>query len=318
MKTLKALGLSALIAVLGGSYLGIQQIVKAQATVNTTSLTNALSAPLPAVGANGAITAVGPNNTFVVGSTSNILAGYEIYMDQEAMLVTSVPVSGTVTVQRAYDGTSAASHAAGQVIYIGTVSGTPGSPFQFVDPPLGSCTFTNEVFSFRVNVTSGRVWQCATNGWHPYGGTIGNGLSQMYTSQTAGTTVVTLNPGSAGSVVEFNSATGNNFKLPPPVAGMTFDFYVNTTVTSNAAEIQTDGAATFIRGSVDMITATPTFATFACNGTSHVAIKMAGTTTGGLTGTYLRLVAISNTVWQITSNLLVGSGTLATPCSTTT
>lgn len=137
----------------------------AQQTVNTTTLSSALSAPIYSQGASGSNVAAGPNNTFVVGSTSNIQVGYELFVDQEAMLVQAIPVSGTVSVQRAFDGTRIASHNSGATVYIGANSGLPGSPFQQVDPPVGSCTLTNEPWSLRINTNSGDVWACTNGQW---------------------------------------------------------------------------------------------------------------------------------------------------------
>ena len=47
--------------------------------------------------------------------------------------------------------------------------------------------------------------------------------------------------------------------------------------------------------------------------TSDVTIAMNGTTTGGLEGTYIEVVALSTTVWIARRSTVIGSGALATP-----
>jgi hypothetical protein len=268
------------------------------------------------VGTNGSITAAGANNVFAVGSTSNILVGYELWIDEEAMLVTAIPASGQVAVQRGYDQTNVASHAAGALIVIGTVSGTIGSPFQSNDPSLGTCTLSNEIFTFRVNTNTGRNWICTSNGWRSSLGPTSAGMVPVYSGQTAGTTTTTLLPQYAGSTFYFDAATGNNYVLPAPVVGMTFDFIQTVTVTSNSSEVQTNASTVFLQGSIQISGVATTFS-YACNGTSHIAIKQNGSTTGGVLGGRLHFVAVSATKWQV-DGLTNGSGTGATPCSTTT
>lgn len=291
------------------------QGVFAQQSINTTTLSSALSAPIASAG-NGSITATGANNQFALAAVTNVAVGNEIYVDQEAMLVTAVnTTTKQITVQRGYDGTNVASHANGALVFIGAVSGTIGSPFVFSDPAAGSCTATNEVFNVRINVVNGKHWKCASNGWRPANYAIPALSLPVYSGQTAGTTITTLLPSQSGSTFLFDAASGNNYKLPAPIVGMIFDFIQTVTVTSNSAEVQTDGAATFIQGTVQ-IEGVATTVAFACNGTSHVAVKSNGTTTGGILGGHLHFVAVSSTVWQV-DGLLNGSGTGATPCTAT-
>ena len=118
----------------------------------------------------------------------------------------------------------------------------------------------------------------------------------------------------AGSLCLFDAAAGNVYTLPTPVAGMTFEFLTTVSVTSNAQKTITKTIASeFIVGSVSEVTiATATPAGFSANGTSIVSVSSNGTTTGGLIGSYYRLVAISTTQWGI-EGVIVGSGTIATP-----
>lgn len=126
----------------------------------------------------------------------------------------------------------------------------------------------------------------------------------------------TLTSKEAGSMSLFDAAAGVVYTLPTPVAGAEFEFFQTVTTTSNAAKIITNLATEFILGEVfTYTTATASGAGFAFDGTTHRAISMNGTTTGGVIGTWVRLRALSTTVWAITG-LVVGSGTIATPAAT--
>ena len=89
--------------------------------INVTTLTNAIGAA---------------DTTFVVGSTTNITApnfttgvGITYLMvEQEYMLVTAVPVAGTIQVQRGYFGSPATAHGASAVVTIGLAADFPAPP----------------------------------------------------------------------------------------------------------------------------------------------------------------------------------------------
>lgn len=132
----------------------------AQTSVQTTTLSAALSAP-----AQGA-----PAQTVLLASATNIAAptatvpGSELFVDAEAMLVTAL--SGTTaTVTRGYDGTAPAAHASGATVYAGPISGTTGSPYVFSDPGIGTCTASNEVYNYRINTRTGKIWSCTGGYW---------------------------------------------------------------------------------------------------------------------------------------------------------
>ena len=117
----------------------------------------------------------------------------------------------------------------------------------------------------------------------------------------------------SGTTYLLDTAAGSILTLPAPVAGMKFQVYVSTSVTSNSHKINTDAATTFIGGAIQMgIDASATSELQVGDPTSHVTITMNGSTTGGLLGTYIVFEAISSTVW-LASGLVVGSGVLATP-----
>lgn len=117
----------------------------------------------------------------------------------------------------------------------------------------------------------------------------------------------------AGATCLFDRAAGVVYTLPAPVAGMEFEFTTTVTCTSNAHEVDTDGAATFILGGVALVNSGATTGEFfAANGTSHVKIAMNGSTKGGIIGDAIRFRALSSTVWQVTG-VCNQTGTAATP-----
>ena len=139
------------------------------------------------------------------------------------------------------------------------------------------------------------------------------GLHEPAATASGGATR-TLTAAESGAVHLFDAATGVAYTLPAPVAGMTFSFYASVAVTSNAHSIGTDAATTFIGGSLSMgIAATDTNEMQVGDETSDVIVSMNGTTTGGLEGTYIEVVAISSTVWITRRSTVIGSGALATP-----
>jgi hypothetical protein len=126
----------------------------------------------------------------------------------------------------------------------------------------------------------------------------------------------TLTAKQSGALVLMDAVVGYTITLPTPVAGMQFEFLQTATQTSGTQKIATGSAAVFILGEVLTITtATATPAGFAFDGTSHIAYTSNGTTTGGIIGTRLKFEALSTTVWALTG-VIVGSGTIATPAST--
>ncbi len=124
----------------------------------------------------------------------------------------------------------------------------------------------------------------------------------------------TLLPEESGSLCLFDKADGIIYTLPTPVVGMNFEFLVTVAVTSNAHQVSTDGAATFLAGGIIMgdVTVASSGDYFEADGTAIVGISAAGTTTGGLLGERYEVVCISSTVWTI-NGVCHGAGTLATP-----
>ena len=115
-----------------------------------------------------------------------------------------------------------------------------------------------------------------------------------------------------GTTFLLNKADGITVTLPSPVVGLKYKFVVQTAVTSNDYGMDTDGASTFLAGSINqIIAASATSEGQVADGTSIVSLNMNGSTTGGLVGSWHTVEAISSTVWWV-DGIHVGSGTLAT------
>lgn len=127
-----------------------------------------------------------------------------------------------------------------------------------------------------------------------------------------------LSPNESGATCLFDRAAGIVYTLPTaPKPGTFFDFIVTTSVTSNAAKIITGaGTELLIGGYMNVDTDTSNaVAAFDGNGSTHVAVSMNGTTTGGLLGTKLRFTCLSATRWMV-EGIVRGSGTVATAFAT--
>lgn len=148
--------------------------VHAQATVNSTTLSAAMTAT---------------QQTMVVASASTIAAGQLAFLNGEMVYIQSI--SGTTaTVTRGYNSTRAAAHAAGVAVWTG-----PANYFAAGDPVGGVCTSTDEVALPRIVPASGSIYQCSDSTWVKYRGngfhTFSAGASTSYTSAGA----ITVKPG---------------------------------------------------------------------------------------------------------------------------
>lgn len=127
----------------------------------------------------------------------------------------------------------------------------------------------------------------------------------------------TLSVDESGSNVLFDRAAGIVYTLPLAKPGVYFDFVITTTITSNSAKVITGAATELLIGgytNVDTDTANAV-AVFTGNGSTHVAVSMNGTTTGGILGTKLRFTCLSATRWFV-EGIVQGSGTVATAFAT--
>lgn len=128
----------------------------------------------------------------------------------------------------------------------------------------------------------------------------------------------TLLANESGALCYFDRAAGIVYTLPSPVVGLTFEFIVSTTVTSNAHKIITSAGTVFLIGNVLQATAATTPSAndgpklFSGNGSSHVAVSTNGSTTGGILGGYYRFRCVSATLW-IVDGIATTTGVSATP-----
>ena len=138
------------------------------------------------------------------------------------------------------------------------------------------------------------------------------------------TAAATLTTAQSGATCLFNAAAGFTYTLPAITAatvGTRFRFIVTVTNTSSNHKIATDAATTYLKGSILMAiedttpAANPGPKDFLFNGTSHISCTMNGTTTGGLHGTMIEVIAISATQWFI-QGYVKASGIIATPAAT--
>ena len=129
----------------------------------------------------------------------------------------------------------------------------------------------------------------------------------------------TLTAADSGSLILFDRAAGIVFTLPASVAGLYFEFFVTTTITSNAAKVITADVNSLIIGGMmgddtDSSDANAYFPAVAAS--SFIAVLMDGITHGGLVGSHFRLTCLSTTRWMC-EGVFCATGTIATPFSAT-
>ena len=129
-------------------------------------------------------------------------------------------------------------------------------------------------------------------------------------------TATVLKASDSGAMCVFDTAAGSLFTLPSAVAGMYFDYAFNVKTTGEYKLLTATGD--FLRGTlVGTTTTTTNVDSFAANGTTHVSVSMDGGATGGDAGGYMRVVAISSTIWFINGYLYCGTTTPTDPFDTT-
>lgn len=130
----------------------------------------------------------------------------------------------------------------------------------------------------------------------------------------------TLTAAESNSTILFDRAAGIVYTLPAPQVGLTYTFVTTVTITSGAAEVDTDAGTTFLLGAVSMGSSNqtpsgtlgPKF--FLADGTANVKISSNGTTTGGVKGSQYTITCVSPTVWNVSGIVVASSGsTIATP-----
>ena len=132
-------------------------------------------------------------------------------------------------------------------------------------------------------------------------------------------------PEQSGSIFIFAKADGIVATLPPAKAGLVYEFYVKTALTSNNYTVNADSSSDTLTGMVmswdiaDVGTMTKMNENVATVGWSNPAaadhqLVTNKTTTGGLKGSYYRYRCVSDALWHVSGfNFCSPGATLATP-----
>lgn len=134
-------------------------------------------------------------------------------------------------------------------------------------------------------------------------------------SANASAGTVALTPQQSGALCAFDLVGGGSttFTLPTPQVGLWYQFVVLVAWASGTYKIVTNNPGTVLMiGSLWETVAAGTGTQFFPNGSSHSAINMAGTTTGGLINTAIDVYCVSPTQWLV-DGVNMASGTIATP-----
>lgn len=129
---------------------------------------------------------------------------------------------------------------------------------------------------------------------------------------------VTLTAAQSRSIILMDKADGITFTLPVPVAGLEYTFAVSVTITSNSYKVITNSGSVFIAGSILASIDNTANKSWVGNGTTHLAITQSSASTnatGGIVGSFVRMVAVSTTLWAA-YGLTVAGGTPTTPFAT--
>ena len=156
-------------------------------------------------------------------------------------------------------------------------------------------------------------------------GSVGEHLAQKKPVVTVDDATYLISKNQSGTVFVFDKADGIVFTLPPAKAGLVYEFYVKTALTSNAYTVNADSSSDTLTGMVmswdiaDVGTMTIMNENVATVGWSNPAaadhqFSSNKTTTGGLAGTYLKYTCITDALWHVEGYTFCSSGaTLATP-----
>ena len=123
---------------------------------------------------------------------------------------------------------------------------------------------------------------------------------------TLPTIVTTANPASSGPGQDPN--TQNNL-------GVVYTIWVPTTVSTSSLKIGTDGTDKYIGSVLSIDTDTSGAAVGFTAGASDDFINLNGSTTGGVAGTWIQIVALVALKYMV-KGTVNGSGTVATPFAT--
>jgi len=143
---------------------------------------------------------------------------------------------------------------------------------------------------------------------------VGTGVASRVIRHTTGATR-TLTAAESGTTVYLDKADGVVITLPAYSIGLTYDFVVVTSVTSNAYKLSTaTQGTTFFDGTYNSLDIDGTGVVgviFTGDGSTHDNFSMNGTTTGGLVGAVLNVTCTAANKWTV-SGFNRASGTVAT------
>lgn len=119
----------------------------------------------------------------------------------------------------------------------------------------------------------------------------------------------------AGTVVTVNRAAGCTVTLPAAAGkGDEYTFYVGTTISSNSFIVKVANSSDTMAGGVAISTDIAGITMLA--GGTNDTITMSGSTTGGVAGSWVRLVDVAANVWMV-NGFLCSTGIEANPFSAT-
>lgn len=133
------------------------------------------------------------------------------------------------------------------------------------------------------------------------GGTLAADLTLTLPAINVSTNPTTSGPGQ-------DPSTANN-------QGVVYTIWVPTTIATSSLKIGTDGTDKYVGSVLSIDTDTSGAAVGFVAGASDDFINLNGTTTGGVAGTCVKIVAIAANKYMVTGTVL-GSGTVATPFAT--
>jgi len=133
------------------------------------------------------------------------------------------------------------------------------------------------------------------------GGSLAAALTLTLPTINASTNPITSGPGQ-------DPNTLNN-------EGVVYTIWVPTTISTSSLKIATDGTDRYVGAVLSIDTDTSGAAVGFTAGASDDFINLNGTTTGGVAGTFVQIVAVAALKYMVTGTVL-GSGTVATPFAT--
>lgn len=170
--------------------------------------------------------------------------------------------------------------------------------------PTAAPSGTAEAGDIYVNSTSGGLLLHNGTSFAPVGSRV-----------APKTAAATLTAADNGAVCIFNAAAGFTYTLPSAEPGLRFRFQVQTTATSLVHRIACASGDFFLGTILQATDGTYTIAARDADGSTHLAWEGNGSTTGGIKGDWIEVVAISTSQWAV-SGYNSATGSEATPWKT--